>query len=68
MKHETVEGDEVVKIEIQLAEALERLAKLRTVMHARRIAGLLSEDDLREFMEIDAQVEIVTRALHRNKH
>jgi hypothetical protein len=68
MKLERFESEQPHNIESELAEAQARLAKLRAVMHARKIAGLLNESDLRQFMEIDAQVEIVTQALRRYKH
>jgi hypothetical protein len=68
MKRKTFESEAAHQIESELAQALARLARLRTVLRARKVAGLLSEGDLREFMEVDAQVEIVTRSLQRYKH
>jgi hypothetical protein len=68
MKRERIESEGAHNIESELAEAEARLAKLRAVMRARKIAGLLNESDLRQFMEIDAQVEIVTQALRQYKH
>jgi hypothetical protein len=50
---------QIRQAEQRLVRAVRTLDELRSIMRARKIAGILSDEDLRTFMEVDAEVETV---------
>jgi hypothetical protein len=54
---------QIRQAEQKLVRAVRKLDELRSIMRARKIAGILSDEDLRTFMEVDAEVEIVLLGL-----
>jgi hypothetical protein len=50
---------QIRQAEQKLVRAVRKLDELRSIMRARKIAGILSDEDLRTFMEVDAEVETV---------
>lgn len=54
---------EALRLEAKLISLVEEIEGLRSVMRARKIAGVLQEPDLCRFMKVDAEIERVTAAL-----
>lgn len=54
---------EALRLEAKLAALMEEIDLLRTILRARKVAGLLQPDDLARFMRVDAEIECATAAL-----